>query len=153
MKQLYWAAVAYTALGLPSGLFYRELTKAHQFTGKTELAVVHTHLLALGTLFFLIVLVLEHQLALSNTRSYRWFFVVYNTGVCWVVSCMTVIGARTVLGYGEYKPLSHLAGGGHILLTIGFVLFFVTVHQAITARREEQPGGTTVSSSAGQHVS
>ncbi|MFE9321897.1 DUF2871 family protein [Nocardia sp. NPDC052278] len=79
MKQLYWAAVSYTALGLPSSLVYRELTKAHQFTGKTGLAVVHTHLLALGTLFFLIVLVLEHQLALSDTRAYRWFFTVYNT--------------------------------------------------------------------------
>ncbi|MFI7664533.1 DUF2871 domain-containing protein [Nocardia sp. NPDC049526] len=137
MKQLYWAAVAYTALGLPSGLFYRELTKAHQFTGKTELAVVHTHLLALGTLFFLIVVALEQQLTLSSTRAYRWFFAIYNTGVLWVVSCMTIIGARTVLGYDEYKPLSHLAGGGHILLTIGFVLFFLALHQAITTRREE----------------
>ncbi|NKY86846.1 DUF2871 domain-containing protein [Nocardia veterana] len=137
MKLLYWTAVGYTALGLPSGLLYRELTKAHRFTGKTELAVVHTHLLALGTLFFLIVLALEYPLALSETRAYRWFFTVYNTGVIWVVSCMTIIGARTVLGYSEYKPLSHLAGGGHILLTIGFVLFFRTVHQAITARRDE----------------
>ncbi|WP_433761732.1 DUF2871 domain-containing protein [Nocardia sp. CA-135398] len=136
MKPLYWAAVGYTALGLPSGLFYRELTKAHQFTGKTELAVVHTHLLALGTLFFLIALVLEHQLTLSNTRAYRWFLTVYNTGVLWAVSCMTIIGARTVLGYGESTPLSELSGIGHVLLTIGFVLFFLTVHQAITARRE-----------------
>ncbi|MBF6277947.1 hypothetical protein A5780_33650 [Nocardia sp. 852002-20019_SCH5090214] len=137
MKQLYWAAVGYTALGLPSGLVYRELTKAHQFTGKTELAVVHTHLLALGTLFFLIVLVLEHQLALSNTRAYRWFFAVYNIAVLWTVACMTIIGSRTVLGYGESMPLAELAGVGHVLLTIGFVLFFVAVHQAITTRREE----------------
>ncbi|MFF0458002.1 DUF2871 domain-containing protein [Nocardia africana] len=137
MKQLYWAAVGYTALGLPSGLVYRELTKAHQFTGKTELAVVHTHLLALGTLFFLIVLVLEHQLALSNTRAYRWFFAVYNTAVLWTVACMTIIGTRTVLGRGESTPLAELAGIGHVLLTIGFVLFFLTLHQAITARREE----------------
>ncbi|WP_063002459.1 DUF2871 domain-containing protein [Nocardia mikamii] len=137
MKQLYWAAVGYTALGLPSGLVYRELTKAHQFTGKTELAVVHTHLLALGTLFFLIVLVLEHQLALSNTRAYRWFFAVYNTAVLWTVACMTIIGTRTVLGHGESTPLAELAGIGHVLLTIGFVLFFLTVHQAITARRED----------------
>ncbi|WP_433527185.1 DUF2871 family protein [Nocardia pseudovaccinii] len=99
--------------------------------------IVRLHLLALGTLFFLIVLVLEHQLALSKARAYRWFFAVYNAGVLWMVACMTIIGARTVLEYGEYKPLSHLAGGGHILLTIGFVLFFLTVHQAITARREE----------------
>lgn len=137
MKPLYWAAVGYTALGLPSGLVYRELTKAHQFTGKTELAVVHTHLLALGTLFFLIVLVLEHQLALSNTRAYRWFFAVYNTAVLWTVACMTIIGVRTVLGHGESTPLAELAGIGHVLLTIGFVLFFLTVHQAISARREE----------------
>lgn len=137
MKQLYWAAVAYTALGLPSGLIYRELTKAHRFTGKTELAVVHTHLLALGTLFFLIVLVLEHQLALTETRAYRWFFAVYNAGVLWTVSCMTIIGARTVLGHGEYMPLSELAGVGHVLLTIGFVLFFLAVHQAIRARSSE----------------
>ncbi|KAA8887039.1 DUF2871 family protein [Nocardia colli] len=137
MKQLYWAAVGYTALGLFSGLLYRELTKTHQFTGKTELAVVHTHLLTLGTLFFLIVVVLEQQLALSDTRAYRWFFTVYNAGVLWMVSCMTVIGARTVLGVGEYQLLSHLSGGAHILLTIGFVLFFLTVHQAITARGKE----------------
>jgi len=136
MKQLYWAAVGYTALGLPSGLVYRELTKAHEFTGKTELAVVHTHLLALGTLFFLIVLVLEHQLALSNTRAYRWFFTVYNIAVLWTVACMTIIGTRTVLGHGESTPLAELAGIGHVLLTIGFVLFFLTVHEAITARRE-----------------
>jgi len=137
MKQLYWAAVGYTALGLPSGLFYREFTKAHQFTGTTELSVVHTHLLALGTLFFLIVLVLEHQLTLSNTRAYRWFFTVYNAGVLWTVSCMTIIGARTVLGHGEYKPLAELAGIGHTLLTIGFVLFFLAVYRAITARQGE----------------
>ncbi|MEV6073082.1 DUF2871 domain-containing protein [Nocardia sp. NPDC052001] len=135
MKQLYWAAVGYTVLGLLSGLFYRELTKSHDFTGKTELAVVHTHLLALGTLFFLIVLVLEHQLALSDTRAYRWFFILYNAGVLWMVACMTVIGARTVRGDSKYELLSHLAGGAHILLTIGFVLFFVSVHQAITARQ------------------
>ncbi|WP_043661873.1 DUF2871 domain-containing protein [Nocardia thailandica] len=137
MKQLYWATAGYTAMGLPSGVLYRELTKAHQFTGKTELAVVHTHLLALGMLFFLIVLVLEHQLALSKTRAYHWFFALYNAGLLWVVSCMTIIGTRTVLGHSESKPLSHLAGGGHILLTIGFVLFFLTLHQAINARRDE----------------
>ncbi|MEV5650915.1 DUF2871 family protein [Nocardia sp. NPDC052254] len=137
MKQLYWAAVGYTTLGLLSGLLYRELTKTRQFTGKTELAVVHTHLLTLGTLFFLIVLVLEHQLALSNTRTYRWFFTLYNAGVLWMVACMTLIGVRTILGVGEYQLLSHLSGGAHILLTIGFVLFFHTVYQAITARDKE----------------
>ena len=81
MKQLYCAVVLYTVLGLVAGLFYRDFTKAHNFTGKTELAVTHTHLLALGTLFFLIVIGLEKQFTLSSGGLYRWFFWTYNVGV------------------------------------------------------------------------
>lgn len=100
-------------LGLAAGLFYRDFTKAHNFTGKTELAVTHTHLLALGTLFFLIVIRLEKQFTLSSGGLYRWFFWTYNVGVLWTVTIMTIIGIRTVLGHSESGPLSHLAGGGH----------------------------------------
>lgn len=45
MKKLYYSAVIYTVLGLLAGLFYRELTKAQDFTGDTQLSVLHTHLL------------------------------------------------------------------------------------------------------------
>jgi hypothetical protein len=45
-------------LGVLSGLAYREFTKVKHFTGDTQLSVLHTHLLALRMLFFLIVLVL-----------------------------------------------------------------------------------------------
>ncbi|MFE3226184.1 DUF2871 domain-containing protein [Nocardia sp. NPDC059228] len=137
MKQLYYAATLYTVLGLVSGLFYRDFTKAHNFTGKTELAITHTHLLSLGTLFFLIVLALDKQLALSSQRLYGWFFWTYNAGVLWSVACMTMIGIRTVLGHSESELPAHLAGGGHILLTVGFALFFVCLYRPVTARQEE----------------
>ncbi|MRH90528.1 DUF2871 family protein [Nocardia sp. SYP-A9097] len=138
MKQLYYAAVLYTVLGLVAGLFYRDFTKSHNFTGKTELAVTHTHLLALGTLFFLIVIGLEKQFTLSSGRLYRWFFWTYNVGVLWTVTTMTIIGIRTVQGHSESNPLSHLAGGGHILMTVGFTLFFVCLYRPVVATREEE---------------
>ncbi|MFE4456324.1 DUF2871 domain-containing protein [Nocardia tengchongensis] len=138
MKRLYYAATLYTVLGLLSGLFYRDFTKSHSFTGKTELAITHTHLLSLGTLFFLIVLALDKQFALSSQRIYGWFFWTYNTGVLWSVTCMTLIGIRTVEGQSESGVLAHLSGGGHILLTVGFALFFVCLYRPVTTRQVEQ---------------
>lgn len=39
-------------LGTFSGFYYRELTKAHHFTGDTQLSIVHTHTLILGMFMF-----------------------------------------------------------------------------------------------------
>ncbi|MCU1644486.1 MAG: hypothetical protein JWN03_4761 [Nocardia sp.] len=75
-----------------------QLHQGPNFTGKTELAVTHTHLLALGTLFFLIVIGLEKQFTLSSGGLYIWFFWTYNAGVLWAVTTMTIIGMRTVQG-------------------------------------------------------
>ena len=54
MKKYINYAFIYAILGLASGVFYREFTKFHDFTGKTALSVTHVHFLTLGTLFFLI---------------------------------------------------------------------------------------------------
>lgn len=59
MIRLYYSAALYTVLGLAAGLYYRELTRAQDFVGDTQLSVVHTHLLAFGMLFFLVILALE----------------------------------------------------------------------------------------------
>ena len=68
MIRLYYSAALYTVLGLVAGLYYRELTKAQDFVGDTQLSVVHTHLLALGMLFFLVMLALEKAFTLSDSR-------------------------------------------------------------------------------------
>ena len=58
LRSLYYAAFGYLIAGLIAGLFYREFTKAHDFSDSTftQLAVVHTHLLTLGFVVLLIML-------------------------------------------------------------------------------------------------
>lgn len=55
---LYRFAAFWTFFGLASGLFYREFTKLNDHAGGTQLAVVHTHALTLGTLVLLAFLAL-----------------------------------------------------------------------------------------------
>ena len=58
MKNLLNASLAYMAVGVGSGLFYREFTKLNDFPpGQfTQLGLAHTHLLTLG---FLVLLAVE----------------------------------------------------------------------------------------------
>ena len=81
MRRLLYAFLVYMIIGLVSGFYYRELTKAHDFTGDTQLALVHTHTLILGMFMFLILLPLEKVFKLSSYYLFNWFFIVYNIGV------------------------------------------------------------------------
>ena len=47
---LFRLSAGWTVAGLASGLAYRELTRSTGFSGFTQLAVVHTHTLVLGTI-------------------------------------------------------------------------------------------------------
>ncbi|MFE3556218.1 DUF2871 domain-containing protein [Streptomyces sp. NPDC059193] len=131
MKKLYYSAVIYTVLGLLSGLFYRELTKAQDFTGDTQLSVLHTHLLTLGTLFFLIAIALERVLHLSSGRFFNAFFWTYHAGMILTTGIMTVHGTMTVLGKTAGPAISGPAGLGHILLTLALVFFFLCLHNRV----------------------
>lgn len=134
MKKMFWAATVYTALGLAGGLYFRELTKAHDFTEHTELAVVHTHLLTLGTLGFLLFMVLERSLTLTaQPKLFAGFFWVYNAGLVLTVALMTVIGSRTVFGLSHGPALSGIAGLGHVLLTVAFALLLITIGRRVHA--------------------
>jgi hypothetical protein len=127
MIRLYYSAALYTVLGLISGLYYRELTKAQDFVGDTQLSVVHTHLLALGMLFFLVILALEKAFTLSDSRWFTPFFWIYNAGLVLTVTMLTVHGSMTVLGASAGAAIAGMAGLGHILLTIGLVLLFLAL--------------------------
>ena len=59
MKRYINWALLYTIFAMVGGVFYREFTKFNGFTGKTTLAVVHTHYFVLGMAFFLLMLLLE----------------------------------------------------------------------------------------------
>ncbi|MEV4050185.1 DUF2871 domain-containing protein [Amycolatopsis sp. NPDC049688] len=147
MRTILNTAHVYLVLGLVSGLGYRELTKITGFTGETQLAVVHTHILALGMLFFLIVLALDKLFDLTGHGLFRWFFGIYNAGLAVTVGAMTLKGTLTVLGKPAGEALALVAGLGHILLTVGLVLLFVTLGKRIPA--EECPGPGTAGNAAG----
>ncbi|MDO4871055.1 MAG: DUF2871 family protein [Candidatus Saccharibacteria bacterium] len=53
--------------------FYREFTKFNHFTGRTSLAVVHTHLLVLGTLLCLILACLTARADLFKNKHFQIF--------------------------------------------------------------------------------
>ncbi|WP_406201752.1 DUF2871 domain-containing protein [Kitasatospora sp. NBC_01560] len=139
MRRSYYAAHVYMILGVLSGLYYRELTKANDFHGETQLAVVHTHLLALGMLGFLIVLALDKQFGLSGSRQFTWFHWCYNAGLSITVLAMLVRGTLTVLGRSVPEAFSGIAGLGHIVLTVGLILLFVRLGACLNAERTSQP--------------
>ncbi|MFE3447402.1 DUF2871 domain-containing protein [Nonomuraea sp. NPDC059194] len=134
MKKILYTAHIYMIVGVLSGLYYREITKLNDFTGDTQLGVVHTHLLALGMLFFLIVLMLENAFTLTASRLFPWFFWIYNTGLALTVLMLTVHGTQTVLGATTSAAISGIAGLGHILLTVGLILLFTNLSKRLAAR-------------------
>lgn len=139
MRKLYFAVVAYTVLGLAAGLYYRELTKAQDFTGSTQLSVVHTHLLTLGTIFLLVVLLLEKAFTLSASRWFTPFFWTYNAGLVVTVGMLVVHGTMTVLGTSAGSAVAGIAGLGHILLTVALAFLLAALYRGIGS--SESTGG------------
>ena len=74
-------------IGLFSGFFYRELTKAYDFTGTTQLSLVHTYTY-FRYVYVLILLPLEKLFKLSSYYLFNWFFYVYNIGVIVTIGMM-----------------------------------------------------------------
>lgn len=149
MKKIFNAAFAYMIIGVLSGLFYREFTKANDFTegGFTQLSVVHTHLLTLGFIVLLIVLVLDKVFGLSGSKVFSWFFWTYNAGIILTAGMMVWHGMLTVLGQESSAMIAGIAGLGHIALSVGMVLLFLTLRKAIVADRSVTADRSTASAS------
>lgn len=86
----------YTFLGLISGIYYRQLTRLTKTDPReSQLRGLHTHFLSLGTMFYLLVLMLEKQFSLSKQSSFNKFFTIYNIGLCTSLIMMTIRGTMT----------------------------------------------------------
>lgn len=143
MKKLFYAASVYLVLGLASGLFYREFTKANDYTaadGFTQLSVVHTHLLTLGVIVLLVVLALEKVFELSRSALFGWFFWVYNVGLAVSSATMVVNGVLRVLGQSGSAALAGISGSGHIILTAGLILLFVALGKRVLEKPATELG-------------
>jgi hypothetical protein len=139
MTKLYYSALVYLVLGLVAGGYYREFTKFNDFThddGFTQLSTLHTHLLTLGTIVFLVAIALEKLFTLTASRVFPWFFWVYNAGLVLTAAMMTLKGSMQVLGAEDAAAIAGIAGLGHIVLGTGFVLLLVVLHRRIVADRQ-----------------
>lgn len=139
-KKLAYAAATYTGLGLIGGLAYRELTRGEAWRF-TQLNVVHTHLLTLGTLVMLVVLGLDKLYALSERREMTYFWWTYNAGLVISTSMMTVKGVLQLDGGGDSPALAGIAGMGHILLTAGLVFLFIALIKQVRSSAERDDRG------------
>ncbi|MFE3454182.1 DUF2871 domain-containing protein [Nonomuraea sp. NPDC059194] len=139
MKKLYYSAFVYMILGVASGLYYRDLTKLNDFTGETQLAVVHTHLLVLGMVFFLALMLFERAFQLSQNKLFGWFFWTYQAGLILTAGMLTLHGTMTVLGKETGPAIAGIAGLGHILLTVALVLFFLCLRRRLFPAKGQAP--------------
>ena len=134
MKKYYYISFTYLILGLIAGVFYRELTRTSNFTGETVLRGVHTHILVLGFVFFLIVLLLEKNFELSKLKSIKAWLITYQVAFVAVIATMVVRGVAEVKGF-EVAGLSHMAGVSHTLLGIALIWFMILLGKAIKVEK------------------
>ncbi|MGL4911837.1 MAG: DUF2871 domain-containing protein [Romboutsia sp.] len=130
MQKIFKISSFYLFLGLVLGVFYREFTKFNHFTGTTTLGLVHTHTLILGFMFFMIVLLLEKNFKISDSKNFKAWFITYNVGLIYLISMLVFRGVLQVQGT-DFNGLSHIAGLGHAILGISLIWFTVIVNKVI----------------------
>lgn len=134
MKKLINTSVIYAVLALAGGVFYREFTKFNGFTGYSTLSVVHTHYFILGMFMFLILALLEKNIAFMTKKSERLLFA-YQAGLNLTVIMLIVRGvlqiiAQNSLSAGLNASISGIAGIGHLILGIALVMLLLEVKKA-----------------------
>ncbi len=134
LKTQFLLTAIWSAVGLLSGLYYREFTKINDFDGPTQLAVSHTHFLTLGALAGMIFLALEKvfQLSASGTK-YSVFLWTWNVGLAITGLMLTFKGSLQVLGnqLADSAALAGISGLGHITLTVGFIFLLLALRNRI----------------------
>ena len=134
MKRYINVALLYAIFAMVGGVFHREFTKLNGFTGKTTLAVVHTHYFLLGMVFFLLLLLLEKNFTFTGAKTGR-ILVVYHIGLNLTAVMFVVRGVTQVmvpaLSSGMSSAISGMAGIGHILLGISMVSLLIQIRRSV----------------------
>ncbi|WBY63354.1 DUF2871 domain-containing protein [Thermocaproicibacter melissae] len=154
MKRIARFSFFYCILGMLLGVFYREFTKINHFTGQTVLSGLHTHVLVLGALFLLILLLLEKSFALTENKKFNLFFITYNIGLFLTVIMMAIRGCVEVLNLeissAINSTISGVAGLGHIIMMIAYILFFLILLHGIKDAPQHPSNTATDASQAAE---
>ena len=134
MKKFTNSAFIYIILGLCSGVFYREFTKIFEFESRTALSYMHVHYISLGTLFFLVLLLLEKSFAFSGKNTGK-VLIIYHIGFNIMQAFFLVHGLTQVLRMELSSmvdsAISGFAGIGHIMMGISLVILMNQVRKSI----------------------
>lgn len=135
MKHYLKAASIYTLIGLISGVFYREITKILDYTGPSNLSLIHGHYISLGLFVFLFLLILEKQFAFSKIKKTKEAILGYHIGLNITGLGFLMRGLTQVLEMDMTKGLnasiSGISGMGHILLAISLLMILRNIKKAL----------------------
>ena len=133
VKKYINCAIVYAILALAGGVFFREFTKINGFDGTTTLAFIHPHYLALGMLFFVVLVMLDKLFGIQGRLGK--VLVAYHVGLNVSVVMLLVRGVFQVLGTalpnGADAAISGIAGLGHIILGVSLVLVLFKAKKAV----------------------
>lgn len=130
MKKLYYTSFFYAILGLLAGLAYREITKLNDFSGPTVFVALHTHILVLGFIFFIITLILGELFQVHEAKSFGAWYIVYNVGLLITIGALATRGMLQING-GDISFLPHIAGLGHTILGAGIIWLLILLGKRI----------------------
>lgn len=132
-KTILKASMWYFIFAMIFGVFYREVTKFTNFTGKTTLSVVHAHGVVLGTILFLILFVLSVSKNFGQGSLFSKFFKTYNIALPFMLIMLIVRGAtqvfNVVITSTQSAIISGLSGLAHIIMLIAFIMLFRCLFQ------------------------
>lgn len=135
MKKYANSALIYAILAMVGGVFFREFTKLNGFEGAMTLAFVHTHYFALGMIVFLLLVLLESALHITDSKVSR-AVAAYHIGLNATAAMLVVRGIPQVLGielaHGMDAAISGIVGLGHIVLGVSIVLILLGVKRAVS---------------------
>jgi len=98
MKKMVKTSMFYFAAALIAGVFYREFTKFNQFSGRTALSLLHTHLFVLGMFLFLILAIFCSIMPqILESKKMKKFYVLMNISLPLFVFTLLVRGVAQVL--------------------------------------------------------
>lgn len=136
MKYYINSALLYAIFALVGGIFYREFTKFHSFTGKTTLSVIHTHYFILGMVFFLLLLVVEKNFAFTSKQT-NIVLILYHTGLNLTAAMLIIRGIVQVrsapVSSAINASISGMAGIGHIILGGSLIILLIQIRQSVAA--------------------
>lgn len=128
-------ALVYAVIAMIFGVFYREFTKIKDFTGQTNLSIIHTHYFLLGMFFFLILMCSEKLFQFSD-KNIKKITIIYQTGLNITGLAFLIRGLIQVqkimnLSKAIDSSISGIAGIGHILMGISIILILIKMKKSV----------------------